>query len=529
MQETKRSVAVSQHHKIPNAILTNRLEALATSRDLNSECKNVTSATAETAMEIAGQNKPQKPDELSAETKQLREKRRQMKRGGTDVQNIEYVDTCKAIRRRMAEGIRSYNEERQLQALKNNKGLKSVKRKQLLGRNNIVSLKEEDGTLIRDFNRMIQRCEEFYTKLYSTRQARQSSVLALPAAPPPILPSEVRVAIKRLKRGKAPGEDNITTAVLQDGEEPIIKALTQLFNRCLSDRRVPSSWKNASVVLIHKKGDTADIRNYRPISLLPVIYKVFSHILLQRMLQTLEQHQPQEQAGFRPGFSTTDHIHVVSQLQEKANEYKIPLCFAFVDYEKAFDSIEFTPLFTALANQGVDPAYITILKDLYNGATSTLKLHKDSNKINLERGARQGDNISPKLFTACLHDAIINKIDWEEKGINIDGEHLSHLIFANDIILIAHTPLHCARRGLDKNIVSTTAPERAVLSVMSLGVALRTDESGASEAAETVIFLASIWLAFASHVVLFWLNATCFEVGLIRTVIDNVTGSQRAA
>ena len=86
--------------------------------------------------------------------------------------------------------------------MKNNKGLKSIKRKQLLGRSNIVSLKEEDGTLIRDFNRMIQRCEEFYTKLYSTRQARQSSVPALPAIyepPPPILPSEVRVAIKRLK------------------------------------------------------------------------------------------------------------------------------------------------------------------------------------------------------------------------------------------------------------------------------------------------------------------------------------------
>ena len=69
----------------------------------------------------------------------------------------------------------------------------------MLGRNNIVSLKEEDRTLIRDFNRMIQRCEEFYTKLYSTRQVWQSSVLALPATyepPPPILPSEVRVAIK---------------------------------------------------------------------------------------------------------------------------------------------------------------------------------------------------------------------------------------------------------------------------------------------------------------------------------------------
>ena len=65
--------------------------------------------------------------------------------------------------------------------------------------------------------------------------------------------------------------------------------------------------------------------------------------------------------------------------------------------------------------------------------------------------------------------------------------------------------VHCARSGLDKNIVSTTAPERAVLSVLSLGVALRTAKSGASEAAETFIFLASISLAVAGHEVLFWL------------------------
>ena len=101
-----------------------------------------------------------------------------------------------------------------------------------------------------------------------------------------------------LKRGNCSWGGQHHHGSLQDGREPIIKALTQLFNRCLSDGRVPSSWKNASVVLIHKKGDTADIKNYRPISLLPVIYKVFSHILFQRMLQALEQHQPQEQAAW---------------------------------------------------------------------------------------------------------------------------------------------------------------------------------------------------------------------------------------
>ena len=79
---------------------------------------------------------------------------------------------------------------------------------------------------------------------------------------------------------------------------------------------------------------------------------------------------------------------------------------------------------------------------------------------------RQGDNISPKLFTACLQDAIINQINWEDKGINIDGEHLSHLIFADDIVLVAKSPeelesmltdIHLASKpvGLSMNLIKT--------------------------------------------------------------------------
>ena len=273
-------------------------------------------------------------------------------------------------------------------------------------------------------------------------------------------------AIKQLKRNKAPGNDNITADVLKDGGEPIVQMFTNMFNRCLREGKLPNSWKDASVIIIHKTGDTADIKNYRPISLLPITYKVFSQVILHKMLRTLDQHQPREQAGFRSGFSTIDHIQVISQLQEKADEYKIPLCFAFVDYEKAFDSIEFNPLFESLENQVVEAAYITLLRDLYNGATSTLKLHRDSDTIKLQRGVRKGDNISPKLFTACLQDAIINKINWEDKGINIDGEHLSHLIFADDIVLVAKSPeelesmltdIHLASKpvGLSMNLSKT--------------------------------------------------------------------------
>ena len=427
-------------------LLTNKFEALnsAPSDDIDTYCDSITSSITEAALKTAGKDKAQRHGKLSLVTKQLREKRRQMKRNGTDIHHIEYTEICKAIRSRMSEDINNYNEEQLIKSLEDNKGIKTIKRKQCLGRSNIISLKEENGTHINDRDRMIKRCEEFYTNLYSTKLPQGQPSVQIhntrSTPPPPILPTEVSAAIKRLKRNKAPGNDNITADVLKDGGEPIVQMFTNMFNRCLREGKLPNSWKDASVIIIHKKGDTADIKNYRPISLLPITYKVFSQVILRRMLRTLDQHRPREQAGFRSGFSTIDHIQVISQLQEKADEYNIPLCFAFVDYEKAFDSIEFNPLFESLENQGVEAAYITLLRDLYNGATSTLKLHRDSDKIKLQRGVRQGDNISPKLFTACLQDAIINKINWEDKGINIDGEHLSHLIFADYIVLVAKSP-----------------------------------------------------------------------------------------
>ena len=81
----------------------------------------------------------------------------------------------------------------------------------------------------------------------------------------------------------------------------------------------------------------------------------------------------------------------------------------------------------------------TSCKNLYSEATSVLPLHKDSDKFKLGRGARQGDNITPKLFMSSLQYAIINKINWENKDVRIDGEYLSHLFFADDTVLTANS------------------------------------------------------------------------------------------
>ena len=92
------------------------------------------------------------------------------------------------------------------------------------------------------------------------------------------------------------------------------------------------------MVIFFKKGNIKDIKNY--------MYKLFTKIITTRLEKKLDENQTREQAGFRNKYSTTDHIHAINQLKEKCHEYNIPQCVAFMDYEKAFDSVQTQAIFT---------------------------------------------------------------------------------------------------------------------------------------------------------------------------------------
>ncbi|XGW07248.1 hypothetical protein V3C99_017076 [Haemonchus contortus] len=155
------------------------------------------------------------------------------------------------------------------------------------------------------------------------------------------------------------------------------------------------------------------------------------------MRSSLEDNQPAEQAGFRRNYSTIDHIHVIRQLIEKSTEYNIPLYFAFIDYFKAFDSVEHESLWKSLFCQGVHPKIIRLLSNIYKSAKVNIKICGYTKPIEIHRGVRQGDPISTALFAAAL-ETVFRNIDWREEGININGEYLSHLRYAVDIVIIAH-------------------------------------------------------------------------------------------
>ena len=170
-------------------------------------------------------------------------------------------------------------------------------------------------------------CKEFYTDLLPSK--RKVPPPALPESsdkPLPVLISEVRCAIQEMDVGKAPGKDGVTAEILKIGGHQLWKELAERFSRYLELKRIPRVWKVSKTILLHKKGEKEDLKNYRPICLLSQIYKVFTKIITKRITSVLDEQQPREQAGFRKRYSTRDHLFCLtkhSSDQENTNAHSV--------------------------------------------------------------------------------------------------------------------------------------------------------------------------------------------------------------
>ena len=271
----------------------------------------------------------------------------------------------------------------------------------------MTALRRPDGTVTASRKAMEKIIYDYYSDLFDshvllpTYKIKEDGYVV-----PTVLPSEIRHAISSLRSRRAPGPDRIKHEHLKNLPPVLINTLARLFTRYLSECKVPNQWKTSKTVLLYKKGDVHDIGNYRPICLLSVVYKLFTRVILNRIDRTLDEGQPCEQAGFRKGFSTMDHIHTITRLIEVSREYKRPLCLTFIDLKKAFDTVETEAVIEALGKHDIPTQYIKILRELYKDFTTIISPFYKEIKIDVKRGVRQGDTISPKLFTTALEDVM---------------------------------------------------------------------------------------------------------------------------
>ena len=200
-------------------------------------------------------------------------------------------------------------------------------------------------------------------------------------------------------------------------------------------------------MVIFKKGDPAFPSNYRPIAVLPVMYKLFATVLLGRIRRVLDRLQPLEQAGFRASFSCSDHVHTLRLLAEKASEWGQTLWVASLDLEKAFDKVLHDHVFDSLLGTGVEVEVIQTLRKVYSDMCAYVQLEPGnrSRTFSILRGVRQGDPLSPILFINVLRKVLSEVAEnWEQKKrgsiVGAWGDtfgRLTHLLFADDTTLVA--------------------------------------------------------------------------------------------
>lgn len=383
-----------------------------------------------------------RPGIFSQKTIDLMRKKKSLPVPITRNQKAEFAELHKLIRKSQRDDKRKHQFNIINEIANQGKGFKAINSKLQPGKLHLVGVQERDGSVTQDRNRIIQRAREFYAELYSSDPYMERSDPYVERydsssdAFPQITKWEVENAIKTSKIGKASGPDGVGMDLLKAAGSVIYDRLAVLFNKCLERRCIPDEWNDATIILLHKKGNPKDMNNYRPISLLNCVYKIFTKIVTTRIEQILDENQPVEQAGFRRGFSTVDHLQVINQIIEKSQEYQIPLVLAFVDYAKAFDSVETSAILKSIQNQGVDRVYVEMFGHIYTNARAHIRLDRTSEPFSIAKGVRQGDTSSPKLFTAILEN-VFRSLDWSEKGVVVDGKCLNHLRFADDIVLFS--------------------------------------------------------------------------------------------
>ena len=285
---------------------------------------------------------------------------------------------------------------------------------------------------------------------------------------------ELRIALKHMSSRRCADSFGLVVEMVKYGTNLLHETLVVLLNDMINRGSIDEDWRTTCFHMIAKSGDLTQATNYRPIAILPILYKIFSRILYRRMQNVLERHQCSDQTGFRPGVRIEDALVVIESLASRAAEFHLPLWIASLDLRKAFDRIEYEVLFQALRDQGLEAPMIALILDLYSPQRGSAN---GSRFFDITRGVKQGDVISSLLFNAAL-EFVFKK--WKRKlrehGWLLQGGHerLTNSRYADDILLYAKSLqeltdmlnlLHCELQaaGLQmhdaKTKVLTTEPD----------------------------------------------------------------------
>jgi len=227
---------------------------------------------------------------------------------------------------------------------------------------------------------------------------------------------EVESVIKHLRSRKAAGGDAIAPELLKMGGPHLCRWVHELLLLCWEEEQVPQDWQDAVLVPLFKKKDPKLCDNYRGISLLSVVGKALATILLRRIISVVDSMLMEAQGGFRCGRGTVDQMFALRQAMERARDFYVKLCAAFIDISKAYDSVNREALWQVLPHYGIPLKLVRMVQALYHDPHAAVRTGDQlSPPFDVRCGVRQGCPLSSLLFNIFL-DWVIRRALSEHKG-----------------------------------------------------------------------------------------------------------------
>ncbi|KAJ3605666.1 hypothetical protein NHX12_027711 [Muraenolepis orangiensis] len=282
-------------------------------------------------------------------------------------------------------------------------------------RKQMSCLKLPGGRVTSSPEEMRDHAMDFYTNLFGGEQCsiegREEILEGLPQLSPEekaaldleLTLEELTEAVNQMASGRAPGIDGLSGEFLKHFWGVLGADLRGVFAECFRTGSLPVSCRRAVLSLLPKKGDLALLKNWRPVALLTVDYKVLSRALSNRLKGVLEMVIQQDQTYCIPDRSIMDNIFFMRDVMDVCRAHGVNVGVVSLDQEKAFDRVDHLYLFSALRAYGIGEGFLAWVGLLYNGAQCLVKMGAGlSRPIPVQRGIRQGCPISGQLYSLAI-------------------------------------------------------------------------------------------------------------------------------
>ena len=312
----------------------------------------------------------------------------------------------------------------------------------------IHEINDDKGNKISDIDQIPKVFKDFYTKLYS-RQSTENDVQdkylnftrklsneQSEIIDQPITVIDLKKALFGMREEASPGPNGLTVRFFKTFFDDLSPLLLSLLEAAFCEGVLTKDFKLSYTILLAKdSGSLLDVKNFRPISLLNITFKMITKALSNKIAPFLEDLVHPDQAAVIKGRSIQNHNHYIRDIISLAKLRGDHSCILSIDQQKAFDRVSHEWLFKVLKENNFGPNFLKWISILNDGATSKILLNKGlTSEYTLHRGVRQGDVLSPILYILTL-EPLLEKIrqDVSITGLHIPNKGVQKLLaFADD-------------------------------------------------------------------------------------------------